>query len=780
MSKYLNKIIALFLIFTLVALFLLFSLFWYFSSDLPDFSFLKTYKPPVSTKVYDINGDVIADFSRERRSFIKVDQVPKKVINAFLSAEDKNFYEHPGIDAIGITRAVIKNIENILKGKRLEGASTITQQVAKNFLLTSDISLARKVKEAILAFRIEKVLPKKRILELYLNEIYLGERSYGIASASMTYFDKSINDINYSEAALLAALPKAPSKYNPYRNYSNVKGRKDWVLNRMHENGFINKDQLEESLNFKIVLKKRNFNIDKSPAFFVEEVRKKLIENYGEKKLYRQGLFVKTSLDKKIQKITTSALNKNLILYSKRHGWIGPVYKNYTKEKFINLKKSKLVNQKSFRLGFVEDVNTDRAKILIDDNQQGFISFDNMKWAKKRISQDLHKGNPKNVHDVLNIGDVIYVKKLNKQNHWSLEQIPNVNGAVVAMNPWNGRVLALSGGFDFNINQFNRATQAERQPGSAFKPFVYATALENNYKPNSVVLDAPFVIYQNKNEFKWKPKNYSGRFYGKQLFRQGIEKSNNLMTVRIANNVGLKKINNKAKQLEIYKSTADILSSSLGSGETTLLQITSAYGSFANGGKKIEPSLIDLIQDRSGKTLYKNQKLFCLGCNEEFNEDEPPSLENRYQRVFNEDVSFQMVNILKGVVERGTGKKLKKLNLELAGKTGTTNDNLDAWFIGFTPELLVGVYIGFDEPSTLGKKETGSKAALPVFYDIMKKIKPDNFIPFFKPPETIRFEKINSKTGRKVLKSTKNTINESFKLNSNINNYNSDQIMREY
>ena len=780
MNIYLNKIIAFILIFSFTGLFLVFSLFWYFSSDLPDFSFLKTYKPPVSTKVYDIEGDVIADFSRERRSFIKIDQVPKRVINAFLSAEDKNFYDHPGIDAIGITRAIIKNIQNIITGSRLEGASTITQQVAKNFLLSSEVSLARKVKEAILAFRIEKALSKKRILELYLNEIYLGERSYGIASASMTYFDKSIKDINYSEAALLAALPKAPSKYNPYRNFSEIKGRKNWVLNRMYENGFISKDELKLSLNEKIILKKRNLYIDRSPAFFVEEVRKNLIDKYGEKKLYRQGLFIKTSLDKKIQKIVSSALNKNLLLYSKRHGWTGPLYQNYTLDKFYKLQKSGIHKFKDFKLGLVKNIDSNKAEIVFDNNNSGFILFNTVKWAKRRINQDLHKGYPKNIQDVLNVGDVIYVKKLKKTNTWSLEQIPKVNGAVVAMNPWSGRVLALSGGLDFNLNQFNRATQAERQPGSAFKPFVYATALENNYKPNSTVLDAPFVIYQNQEEFKWKPKNYTGRFYGKQLFRQGIEKSNNLMTIRIANNIGLEKINSKAKKLDIYKNTSDILSFSLGSGETTLLKITSAYGSFVNGGKKLEPSLIDLIQDRDGKTLYKKDKFFCLGCNDEFEKNKPPTIENRYERVFNEDVAYQMVNILKGVVERGTGKKLRNLNLEVAGKTGTTNENLDAWFIGFTPELLVGVYIGFDEPSTLGKKETGSKAALPVFYDIMKELKPNNFIPFFKPPETIKFVKINNKSGKKVYKDSKNTINESFKIDTNINIYNSNKILKEY
>ena len=779
MIKNFNKIFSLILIMSFTGLFLVFSLFWYFSSDLPDFQFLKTYKPSVSTKVYDINGDVIADFSKERRSFVNIDQVPKKVINAFLSAEDKNFFKHSGIDAIGITRAIFKNIENIISGKRLEGASTITQQVAKNFLLTSDVSLARKVKEAILAFRIEKSLSKKRILELYLNEIYLGERSYGIASASMTYFDKSIKDINIQEAALLAALPKAPSKYNPYRNFSTVKDRKNWVLKRMYENGFINKTQLDKSLQYKIKLKKKSFDIDMSPAYFVEEIRKNLIEKYGETKIYKQGFYIKTSLDKKIQLVATSSLNNNLIKYSKRHGWVGPLYKNFTNENFFELVKKKTNKSNKFKLAIVTEIFENKVKILTEKNNSGYIFYKNVKWAKKRITQDLHKGYPKNISDVFQTGDVIYVKKLSNNDQWSLEQIPRVNGAVVVMNPWSGRVLALSGGFDFTINQFNRATQAARQPGSAFKPFVYATALENNYKPNSIVLDAPFVIYQNKNEFKWKPKNYTGRFYGKQLFRYGIEKSNNLMTVRIANDVGLNKINKKAKELDIYKNTENILSSSLGSGETTLLKITSAYGSFVNGGKKIEPTLIDLIQDRNGKTIYKNEKLFCLGCKDEFDIKAPPVIENRYSRVFNEDVSYQMVHILRGVVERGTGKKLKKLKIEIAGKTGTTNENLDAWFIGFTPELLVGVFVGFDEPTTLGKKETGSKAALPIFSDIMKELKPNNFIPFFKPTETIKFAKINVKTGQKTFKN-KNTINESFKINTNIDNNNFDQIMKEY
>ena len=542
MTHYFKKFIAFCLLTSFIGLFLIFSMFWYFSNDLPDFNFLKTYEPPISTKVYNIEGNIIADFSREKRSFIKYDQIPKKVINAFLSAEDKNFFNHPGIDALGITRAVFKNMENFVSGKRLEGASTITQQVAKNFLLTSDVSISRKVKEAILAFRIEKVLSKKRILELYLNEIYLGERSYGIASASMTYFDKSIKDLNFSESALLASLPKAPSKYNPYKNFKTVEQRKNWVLKRMFENGYINKEELSKSINESINLKKRKIIIDRSPAFFVEEVRKNLIDRYGERTLYRQGLYIKTSLDKNIQKIASKALKKNLVLYSKRHGWTGPVISNSTKNKFLELKKKDLKNFKEYNLALVEKVDSESVEIFTDTNKSGTILFRDLAWAKKRINQNLHHGLPKQASDVLKVGDVIYVKRIDKSNLWSLEQIPKVNGAVVVMSPWSGRVFALSGGFDFNLNQFNRATQANRQPGSAFKPFVYATALENGYKPNSIILDAPYVLYRNKEEFKWKPKNYTEKFYGNLLFRSGIEKSYNLMTVRIANEVGLKKL----------------------------------------------------------------------------------------------------------------------------------------------------------------------------------------------------------------------------------------------
>ena len=781
MNRFFKNFITFSLFLSFIGLFLVFSLFWYFSSNLPDFKFLKTYVPPVSTKVYDIEGLGVADFSKEKRSFIKHEQIPKKVIYAFLSAEDKNFFQHPGIDAVGITRAVIKNIQNVISGQRLEGASTITQQVAKNFLLSSDVSLARKVKEAILAFRIEKSLSKNRILELYLNEIYLGERSYGIASASMVYFDKSVKDLNFAESALLAALPKAPSKYNPYRNFSTVNNRKNWVLERMYENKYISKQELQDSIGFKINLKKKDNNLKNDADFFIEEVRKQLIERYDENTLYKQGLYVKTSLNNKIQEVATEALKNQLINYTKRHGWKGPVFKNYNEEKFFDLVKSRSKYSKAFSLALVKSISGNNANILAENKQAGIIPFEQVKWARAYITADSVGKKVDQIEDVLNVGDVIFVKKLKKTNLWSLEQIPKINGAVVVMNPWNGRVFALTGGFDFGLNQFNRATQALRQPGSSFKPIVYATALENNFKPNSIVIDAPYVAYPNsKEDFKWKPKNYSSKFYGPSIFRTGIEKSKNLMTIRIANTIGLEKINQKATQLGIYDKPPNLLSTSLGSYETTLLKLVSSYGTFVNGGRKINPTLIDLIQDRNGNTKYKNQLIFCNGCKDSFDETNPPFIENRFERVFDESTSYQIVNILTGVVQRGTARSLRSLNLELGGKTGTTNDNMDAWFIGFTPELLVGVYVGFDEPATLGKSETGSRAALPVFKDIMSKLRPVNFVPFFKPPANIKLVNIDLNTGKKVFTNRRNTINESFKTESIVNESIPTEIYKDY
>ena len=774
MKSLINKFLIGLLTIIFFGFFFVFTAIWYFSTDLPDFKFLKNYKPPVSTKVYNSSGEIIADFSRQRRSFIKYEQIPKNIINAFLSAEDKNFFQHPGIDAKGITRAVFKNINNIITGSRLEGASTITQQVAKNFLLTSDVSLARKIKEAILAFRIEKSLTKQRILELYLNEIYLGERAYGIASASMIYFDKSVNEIDIAEAALLASLPKAPSKYNPYKKNNLAIKRKDWVLNRMYDNKFIDKTTLIKEKKRKILLKKKKITLFENSLFFSEEVRKKLFERYGEDNLYKGGMYVKTSLNNKIQLISINSLIKHLESYDKRHGWRGPYLENINLKKFENLILKEKGNYRNKQLALVTNVEDNSINIFTDNKINTNIAFNNFKWARRYISADARGPSIKNAHEIVKKGDVIFVS-INKNNEYKLDQIPNVNGGVIVMNPWNGRVYSLVGGYSFDLNQFNRVTQAMRQPGSAFKPFVYAVALENGFRPNDLILDAPFVLDQNKGEFKWKPSNYGKKFYGLNTFRSGIEKSKNLTTVRIAQNVGLKKINLISKKLNIYSDPVQILSYSLGSGETNLINLSSAYASFVNGGRIVNPTLIDHIQDQNGKTIYKNKKIFCDGCEKDFLKNSPPKIKYEFGQVFSDATAFQMVNILKGVVERGTAKKIRNLNLEVGGKTGTTNDNFDAWFIGFTPNVLIGVYVGFDEPATLGKFETGSKAALPIFRDIVSKLKTSANRPFFKVPQSIKLEKIDIVTGDITKNNNRNVIVEGFKINNmtkKSNNYN--------
>ena len=755
---------------TLVASFagllIIFSALWYFSSDLPNYRFLENYKPSVSTKVYNKDGEIAADFATQKRTFVSIDQIPDFVINAFLSAEDKNFFQHPGIDARGITRAFFKNLKNIATGQRLEGASTITQQVAKNFLLTSDVSFSRKIKEAILAFRIEKYLTKKRILELYLNEIYLGERAYGIASASMTYFDKSLRDLSISEAALLATLPKAPSTYNPYKNLSSAIKRKNWVLERMYENKFLSKKDYETSLKKEIFLKKRKLDFYKESLFFTEEVRRFLFEKYGEDTLYKRGLYVKTSLDNNLQKIATNSIKNNLEQYDRRHGWRGPIknIKNPNKwqELVSDIKHDELNN---WKLALVMNVQKDFAEIKTLNDVVAKIYLQDLKWARKYINADSVGPVVNDVGQVLQINDLIWVE-LEKDKKWYLRQIPEINGSVVILNPWNGRIYAMVGGYSFDLSQFNRSAQAKRQPGSAFKPFVYATALENGYQPNSILLDAPYVVQQPNDPVKWKPDNYGNKFYGKSTLRSGVEQSRNLMTVRLTQSIGNEKILKLAKDAKIYEKPKNLLSYSLGAGETTLLNLVNAYGIFVNGGKMIEPSLIDLVQDENGKVIYKKQNNRCEGCEEiSQNPKEFPKIVNTENKILTDATSFQVVSILEGVIDRGTAKKMKDLKIPLAGKTGTTNNNMDAWFIGFTPDLVIGVYVGFDEPKTLGKFETGAKAALPVFEEIVKQLPSKDISSFFKVPSSINLANINMTTGLLQKNEKTNTLLESFKLN---------------
>ena len=738
---------------------------WFFALDLPNYRFLENYKPPVSTKVYSASGNLIANFSTENRTFVSIDSIPKNVINAFLSAEDKNFFAHPGIDAKGITRAVFKNIKNFILNQRLEGASTITQQVAKNFLLTSDISFSRKIKEAILAFRIEKHLTKKRILELYLNEIYLGERSYGVAAASMTYFDKPLQELSIAESALLATLPKAPSTYNPYRNFSSTLKRKNWVLERMLENNFIDKDLYSFEVNRKIVLKKKLINLKKENSFYTEEVRRKLFSLYGNDVLYKNGLYVKTSLDEQLQKIASDALRKGLEQYDRRHGWRGPLINIENKNNWKKyLEKIQLDNFNNWDLAIVNEVDKNYASITTQSDVVGKIFLKNIAWARSYISADSLGPKIDDVNLVLKKNDIIYVNYNDSSKSWELKQIPKVNGSVIVLNPWNGNIYSNVGGYSFDLSKFNRTNQANRQPGSAFKPFVYALALENKFKPTTILLDAPFVSKNRGEETKWKPNNYGNKFYGLNTLRNGVEQSRNLMTVRLAQLIGNKKILDFSENLNIYKKPSNILSFSLGSDETTLLKLTAAYSIFPNGGFIVDPTMIDFIQNQDGKTIYKKKSYDCTDCNKISSETiQLPKIGSKNKKIISEETAFQVSSILEGVVERGTGKKLKNLNIRLAGKTGTTNNNFDAWFVGFNPKLAIGVYVGFDEPQTLGKYETGARAALPIFQDIVENL-PDKYnASFFKIPETINFFYADINTGSLNLDKKNNNVLESFK-----------------
>ena len=699
---------------------------------------------------------LVSDFSSEKRIFVPYSAISQTVINAFLSAEDKNFFDHPGVDAKGVVRAIKNNIFNLLYSKRLEGASTITQQVAKNFLLTNEVSIDRKIKEAILAFRIERVLSKKRILELYLNQIYLGEGSYGIASASLRYFNKPISELNYGEAALLAALPKAPSKYNPYKNKELAKFRRNLVLNNLLDNGFIDQKQHSKLINSKIKLQKRKRIYLEDSRYYVEDVRKDVIDKYGYDKVYKQGFNIKTPLDLELQKIATQSLRNGLQEFDKRKGWRGPLsnikkYKNWKKD----LKDLSLEKSLGWELAVVTRIDKFETVIKTQNDDNGTINFNDIDWTRKEFKK------------LFKIGDIIYVKKLSDGNY-SLKQLPRANGGIVVMDPYSGRVLALSGGFSFKQSEFNRASQAKRQPGSAFKPFIYALALENNFSPTTLVLDAPIVLDQGNDLKMWKPENYGKKFYGPSTLRTGIEKSRNLMTVRIAQELGIDKIINFSKKLNIYENPDELMSVSLGSAETTLLKITSAYCSFLNGGKLVNPILIDRIQDSEGKTIFNNEKRFCENCDLiSYEGNSKPIIKNKYQQIFSPQTAYQITSMLKGVIERGTGKGLKELKLELAGKTGTTNKNTDTWFIGFTSNLVVGVYIGYDNPRSLGKFETGSKTAMPVFKEFIKKTANTFNARPFKVADNINMMVIDAKTGKKANPKTKLAIIESFKKNDN-------------
>lgn len=742
-----------------------FGVIQHYGHDLPSFEKLQDYQPATSTRLYAGNGRLLVEYATEKRVFVPLSAMPKQLVNAFLSAEDKNFYQHPGIDFMGIARAMGTNVLNIGKNRSLVGGSTITQQVVKNFLLTREQSVERKVKEAILSFRISKVLSKDKVLELYLNQIYLGYGSYGVAAAALQYFNKSLDELTLEESAFLAALPKAPGKYNPRNSPEQTKERRDWVIDRMAEDGVIAAEEAKMAKLKPIEIRSRDETEFANAAFFAEEVRRTLADWYGADALYQGGLTVHTTVDPILQKYARDALREALIAYDRRHGYHGPL----TTIKLVNwaqeLEQWKRVHPLALvgteQAAVVLQVNDADAKIGLLTGQEGKIPLEQMLWARTVLKKPA---------DILNVGDVVVVGPLEgKKDVYELRQIPEVNGAMMAMDPHTGRVLAMVGGYSYENTEFNRATQAKRQPGSSFKPFVYMTALENGFTPSTIVMDAPIELSQGAGLPMWRPKNYKGDYLGPTTLRVGLETSRNVMTVRLALALGIEKILQTAYRFGVYDKLDPNYSIVLGSTETTLDRLVNAYAMIVNGGKRVRPALIERIQDRNGKTIYRRDARECPGCVETKDHplvgDLPPIPEDTREQVLDPRVAYQMVSIMEGVVQRGTATGAKKLNRPVAGKTGTTNDSRDAWFIGYTPDLVAGVYIGFDTPRKLGKMETGGKAALPAFVSFMQNALKDEPPVPFRIPDGIKLMKVDLKTGWPPSATTlpKNIIFEAFK-----------------
>jgi penicillin-binding protein 1A len=750
-------------------------LLWHFSKDLPDYSQLQDYEPPVMTRVHASDGSLLAEYARERRLYIPIQAVPKLVTNAFLAAEDKNFYEHGGIDFTGVARAAFNYIQNYGTSRRPQGASTITQQVAKNFLLTNELSLTRKIKEALLALKIERTYSKDKILELYLNEIYLGLGAYGIAAASLVYFDKSVNELTVADAAYLAALPKAPNNYHPFRQRERAIERRNWVIDQMAADGFVKVADAEKAKRAPLaVTTKAAGEHTFSAEYFAEEVRREILERYGEKKLYEGGLSVRTTLDTKLQVLARKVLTDGLVQYDEVHGWRGPVAKiDISGDWGVKLADVKALSDiEPWRLAVVLEADDRSARIGLQPKRDpggniskerpvGIIPIDGVKWA--RVS-----GKPTTkVSQVLSPGDVVYVEPAKFEGQFRLHQVPEVSGAMVVEDPWTGRVLAMVGGFSYDQSQFNRATQALRQPGSSFKPFVYAAALDNGYTPSSLILDGPIEIDQGPGLGVWKPENYEQDFFGPSTLRFGIEHSRNVMTVRLAQDIGMPLIADYAKRFGVYDDLPPYLSFALGAGETTLLRMTTAYAMFDNGGRRVKPTLIDRIQDRYGHTVYKHDERECIGCDAQKWQDQPePSLIDRSERVLDPMTAYQITSMMEGVVLRGTAAGAgfqKEVGKPVAGKTGTTNEYKDAWFIGFTPDIVAGVYIGFDKPRTLGRGETGGRLAAPVVKDFMKVALADKPAMPFRVPPGIKLVRVDLKTGARAGPGSEKTILEAFK-----------------
>ncbi len=735
--------------------------YFYFTRDLPSVSVLSEYKPNLITRVYSRDGEVIGEFYIERRIVVPLQRMPEHLVNAFIAAEDAKFFEHKGIDYLGILRALYKNLKS---GRIVQGGSTITQQVARSFFLSPEKTLSRKIREAILAHRIESRLTKEEILYLYLNQIYLGNGAYGVQAASEIYFGKDVSELTIAEAALLAGLPKAPSRYSPYTNPSLARMRQEFVIKRMLEEGFINRKQAEEALREKLILKpRRPRNLWVGP-YFTEYVRRYVEEKYGDSMLYKGGLNIYTTLDVRLQKIANRAVDYGRRAYDKRRGFRGAEKVLLTREEIAPFLKKVDERIKKYpiepgRIYKALVLGVDRKSrsviVAIGTSHRGIIRYQDLKWARlynptndpdggELVTNPLHLFHP---------GDVIEVriKALPEEDYMlipcALEQEPLIEAALLVMDPQTGYVLAMVGGSDFSKTQFNRAIQSRRQPGSAFKPIIYAAALDRGFTPATVVVDSPLVFEEVKEEGKgldWKPRNFEERFHGPTTIREALAKSRNVVTVKVLKSIGVDYVVSYARRLGIESALSRDLSIALGSSGVSLLELVRAYSTFANLGKRPEPLFITRIEDRYGNVL----------------EEHAPHAED----AISPQTAYIITNLLQGVVERGTGWRARALKRPVAGKTGTTNNLNDAWFIGYVPHLVAGVWVGYDDERPLGRNETGSRAAAPIWVRFMKEalkdVPPENF-PI---PDGVEFVKIDPKTGLLATPSTKDPVFEVFKV----------------
>ncbi len=757
-------------------------IFWHYSKGLPDYRTLATYTPPVMTRVYAGDGSLVQEYAVEGRVFVPISAIPKRISNAFIASEDQRFYSHPGIDPIGLFRATVVALGEKITGsdKRIKGASTITQQVAQNFLLggTREYSIDRKIREAILSLRIEQAFTKEHILELYLNQQYLGFGAYGTAAAAMNYFNKSQDELTIGEAAFLAGLAKAPNNYNPVRLPEAAKDRRDYVIGRMQEDGYITAAEAKAARAETITVRNRaETEVVLGADYFAESIRRDLVQKFGEEALYKGGLAVRTSLDPELQRIANRVLRQGLINYDHAHGWRGPVTKLTPPGDWIE--RLRHVQDPAglpteWQLGAVDSAQPDKATVILRNGQTGTIPLSEMRWARQTLPEQRVGEAVKSTAQVLHPGDVIAIEPVDKnsdgvaypEHTFALRQIPDVEGALVVMDPHTGRVLAMDGGFSYARSQFNRATQALRQPGSAFKPFVYLTAMESGFTPSTLVLDAPFVMDQGPGQPKWKPQNYeAGEFFGRVTVRTGLEKSLNLITVRLAQAVGMDKIATMAEKFGVVDKLPTNLANSLGAEVTTPLRLTTAYAQLVNGGKKLSPVLIDRIQDRNGKTVFRSDARACAACSADaWNNQGPPELPDDRAQLADPASIYQIVHMMEGVIQNGTGRTVLAVGKPLAGKSGTSSDIHDTWFLGFSPDLVAGVFVGFDDSRTLGEHEQGATVAAPIFREFMKAALQNKPATPFRVPPGISLVRVDHDTGRPAEPGDSHIMLEAFKI----------------